>query len=506
MLAVLPAVLLAADTLVVGTLADPLSLDPRRATDLVSAAIVVNVCEPLVRLRADGQRMEAALATTWASADSRIWTFTLREGVTFHDGVPFDADAVVANLESLRRVHAFAGRAERVGPHVVSITLEKPNAALLATLSQPFFAIQSPRELKAAAGSPPRPRDRAAITPNEERPNSLRAFRMVGTGAFRLASVRPGEVRLEAHPRHWAGPPRLGGLVFRRLPSEDALVAALLAGEVDATTAIGQARVDRLRLHPDIVLDSRTGLNVVFLSVNNERRPWDDRRVRQALARAVDRPALVERILAGHGEPARNPLPPSLFGYSRRGKELVLDRVGARRLLAQAGFPEGFETTLLTVDVPRPYMPAPVALAEQIRRDLEAVGVRARLRPAASWAEYLDLAVKGDYDLAVLGWVADTTDPNDFLSALVASESVGATNRSRYRSLEMDTLLKQGRRGHSPAEREAVYLEAQALFQRDMPWIPLYHVAVFSAHRRPVQGLVVGPTGVLRYDKAWKAR
>jgi peptide/nickel transport system substrate-binding protein len=484
MLAALPALVLAADTLVVGTLADPLSLDPRRATDLVSAAIVVNVCEPLVRLRADGQRVEAALATTWATADSRIWTFTLREGVAFHDGAPFDADAVVANLESLRRARAFAGRAERIGPHVVSITLEKPNAALLATLSQPFFAIQSPRELTGASGP----------------------VRMVGTGPFRLASVRPGEVRLEAHARHWAGPPRLGALVFRRLPSEDALVAALLAGEVDATSAIGQARVDRLRRHPDIVLDSRTGLNVVFLSVNNERRPWDDRRVRQALARAVDRPALVERILAGHGEPASNPLPPSLFGYARRGKELVLDRAGARRLLAQAGFANGFETTLLTVDVPRPYMPAPVPLAEQIRRDLEAVGVRARLRPAASWAEYLDLAVKGDYDLAVLGWVADTTDPNDFLSALVASESVGATNRSRYRSLEMDTLLKQGRRGHSPAEREAVYLEAQALFQRDMPWIPLYHVAVFSAYRRPVQGLETGPTGVLRYDRAWKAR
>jgi ABC-type transport system substrate-binding protein len=478
----LPALLLAVDTLVVGSLADPLSLDPHRATDLVSAAIVVNVCEPLVRFRPDGQRVEPALATTWATADGRIWTFTLREGVTFHDGAPFDADAVVANLESLRKTRAFPGRAERVGPHVVSITLEKPNAALLATLSQPFFALQSPRELAAPRG------------------------RLIGTGPFRLVSARPGEVRLEAHRGHWGGPPRLAAVVFRRLPSEDALLAALLAGEVDATSAIGQSHVGRLRQRQDIVLDSQTGLNVALLSVNNERPPLDDRRVRQALARAVDRHALVERILTGHGEPARNPLPPSLFGYAPRTKELILDRPGARRLLAQAGWPQGFETTLLTVDVPRPYLPAPLRLAEQIRSDLEAVGVRARLRPAGTWAEYLERAARGDYDLAVLGWVADTTDPNDFLSALVASEAVGATNRSRYRSLEMDTLLKQGRRGHSPAEREAAYFEAQELFQRDMPWIPLYHVAVFTAYRRSVQGLVVSPTGVLRYDKAWKAR
>jgi peptide/nickel transport system substrate-binding protein len=482
MAGLLPALLLAADTLVVGTLMDPPSLDPHRATDVVSAAIVVNVCEPLVRFRPDGQRPEAALATTWATADGRTWTFTLREGVAFHDGTPLDADVVVANLEGLRRTRAFRGSAERIGPLVVSITLDRPNAALLATLSQPIFALQSPRELAHPSG------------------------RLVGTGPFRVASVRPGEVRLEAHRGYWGGPPRLSSVVFRRWPTEDALLAALAAGEVDVTSAIGQSRLPRLQGRPDITLDSQTGLNLAFLSVNNERPPLNDRRVRQALARALDRPGLVERLLAGHGEPARNPLPPALFGYGPRTKELILDRPGARRWLAEAGFPAGFETTLLTVDVARPYLPAPLRLAEQIRADLEAVGVRARLQPAANWSDYLERAGRGDYDLAVLGWIADTPDPNDFLSALLSSESVGSTNRSRYRSEEMDALLKQGRRGHGPGERESIYYEAQALFQRDMPFIPLYHVSVFTAYRRSLQGLVVGPTGVLRYDKAWKER
>jgi len=472
--------LAAADTLVVGILADPVSLAPHRATDLVSAAIVSNVCDPLVRYRSDGSRPEAALATTWATTDARRWTFTLREGVRFHDGSPLDADAVVANLEALRERHLFGGQAERVGPLVVALTLDRPNAALLATLSQPFFSMQSPRELH-------------AVTP-----------RPVGTGPFRLASGRPGEIRLEADASHWAGAPRLKHLVFRKLPDEDSLVRALLAGEVDVTSAVGQERVDRLHGRPEIALDSQVGLNIAFLSINNQRPPFDDPRVRQALARAVDREALVDGVLGGHGEPARNPLPPHLWGYAARSRELILDRPAARRLLAQAGHASGFETTLLTVQTTRPYLPAPIRLAERLRAELAEIGVRTRLREVPSWNAYIEQTTRGDYDLAILGWQADTTDPNDFLSALLASEAIGATNRSRYHSDVMDGLLKQGRRARDPAERAAIYRQAQEQFQKDMPWVPLYHVSAFTAYRRAVHGLSVGPTGVLRYEKAWK--
>jgi ABC-type transport system substrate-binding protein len=473
--------LAAADTLVVGILADPVSLEPHRATDLVSAAIVSNICDPLVRYRSDGSRPEPALATSWATTDARVWTFTLREGVRFHDGTPLDADAVVANLVSLRQRHLFGGQAERVGPLVVALTLDRPNSALLATLSQPFFSMQSPREPKAGSGRP------------------------VGTGPFRLAAGgHPGEFRLEADPGHWAGAPRLHRLVFRKLPDEDALVRALLAGEVDVTSAIGQERVGRLHGRADITLDSQIGLNIAFLSINNERPPFDDARVRQALARAVDREGLVDGVLGGHGEPARNPLPPHVWGYSARSRELILDRPNARRLLADEGHPTGFETTLLTVQTTRPYLPAPMRLAERLQAELAEIGVRAKLREAPSWSAYIDQTTRGDYELALLGWQADTTDPNDFLSALLASEAIGSTNRSRHRSEAMDGLLKQGRRASDPGERAAIYRQAQAQFQKDMPWVPLYHVSVFTAYRREVHGLSVGPTGVLRYEKAWK--
>lgn len=468
-----------ADTLTVGILADPVSLDPHRATDLVSEAIVANVCETLVRLRADGTRTEAALATTWATRDSRSWTITLRQGVRFHDGTPLDADAVVANVENLRRERSFPGRAERAGAHVVTITLDQPNSALLATLSQPFFSMQSPGQLGHA--------------------------RPVGTGPFRFNPGPDGTVELLANRSYWGGAPRLARVVFRRLPNEDALVAALLGGAVDVTSAVGQDRMAQLREEADITLDSRIGQNLAFLSLNDERAPFSDRRVRQAIARAIDRDGLVKRILGGHGEPARNPLPPSLFGYGTATKGLPLDREAARRLLDEAGHPGGFETTLLTVDSPRPYMPAPLRLAAHVRDDLAQVGIKARLQRVDTWSDYVARASRGDYDMAVLGWQADSTDPNDFLSALLASESVGATNRSRYRSAAMDALLKRGRMALGAEARLAIYREAQELFQWDMPWVPLYHVAVFTAYHRSVRGLSIRASGIPRYDKVWKA-
>ena len=469
-----------ADTLVVGLLADPVSLDPHRATDLVSAAIVSNVCETLVRYRPAGSHPEAALATTWATNDGRNWTFTLREKVRFHDGTPLDADAVVANVEALRRERGFPGRAQRIGPLVVAVSLDKPSAALLATLSQPAYSLQSAAQLREVHATP------------------------VGTGPFRMVSAQPGRVELAANESYWGGPPRIAHLQFRKFPDEAALVAALLAGEVDVTGAIGQDRVAQLREAGEVTLDSQTGLNLAFLSLNNERAPLSDVRVRQALARAVDRDGLVAGILGHHGVPARNPLPPLLFGYGTHTKELILDRPAARRLLAQAGMPDGFETSLLTVDSPRSYLPSPLALARRLRDDLAQVGVRVKVTQAPNWSDYVARGSRGDYDMMTLGWQADTTDPNDFLSALLGSESIGGTNRSRYHSDAMDALLKRGRMAGDPGERLGVYREAQQLFQRDMPWIPLYHVSVFTAYRRSIHDLAPGPTGILRYDKAWR--
>jgi peptide/nickel transport system substrate-binding protein len=468
------------DALTVGVLAEPVTLAPHQATDFASAAVISTVCETLVRFRPNSTRPEGGLATTWATTDGRDWTFTLREGIRFQDGAPLDADAVVENLNDLAKVRGFPGKAARVGPYVVGINLERPSTALLATLSQPFYSIQSPRQIGQAAALP------------------------VGTGPFRLNSAKPGMIELTANPGYWGGAPRLKSLVFKRLPSQEALLGELLSGAIDVTSALDRSGVSLAKEHSDIAIETQKGLNIGFLSLNNERAPFSDRRVRQALARALDAEALVEQLLGGRGEPVHTPLPPSLWAFAPLQKWAHLDRAAAKKLLTQSGFSDGFETTLMSVDSPRPYMPDPPALGEHVVADLLQVGVRAKIERVATWAEYASKGSRGEYDMAIFGWQVDTIDPNDFLSVLLGSESIGATNRSRYRSPQMDSLLKKGRRETDPSARMAIYREVQSLFQQDMPFIPLFSVSVFTAYARSVHGLELGPTGLLRYDHVWK--
>jgi peptide/nickel transport system substrate-binding protein len=478
-LAAVPAPL-AASELVIGTVADPVRLDLHAATDLLTATVAANACEPLVRMT-DGQKLpRGLLATTWATRDNRTWTFTLREGVRFHDGRPFDADAVVANLADLASEGRFEGRATRIGDHTVTIGLEVPNAALVATLSQPFHGMQSPAQLAEGSRLP------------------------TCTGPFRVVSAGEGTVRLARHPGYWGPAARLDGLVFKAFGSEAELVRAVRAGRVDVALGVNPRHAVELGTDPSLRVRSWTGLNLAYLALNHDRPAFRDRRVREALAHAIDREQLVREVLRGHAVPARNPLPPGLPGYARGTPELRLDRRLARRLLAESGLAR--ELRLLTTPSPRTWMPDPEGVAARIREDLEQVGVKVITEKATGWSDYLRRVTAGDFDLAVLGWEADTLDANDFLVALLSRAAVGRTNRSRYADERMESLLRQGRRGSDARERMRTYAEVQRLFQREMPWVPLYHVEVFVAHRATVQGLVVDPTGILRCHQAWRER
>jgi ABC-type transport system substrate-binding protein len=326
----------------------------------------------------------------------------------------------------------------------------------------------------------------------------------VGTGPFRVVAAAPGRIELEAVPGHWAGPPRTRRLLFRRFPDEDALAGALESGEADVTSALGPARADQLRARGAVTLDVQPGLSLTYLAINNERAPWSDARARRALSRAIERGALVRDLLAGHADAAHSTLPPALLGPDTRSRELVLDRDAARRLLADANVAPGYSPTLTASRDPRPYLPDPPGVARRLQQDLAEVGVSLQLREVDSWAEQVRLTSRGDFELALLGWRADTLDPNDFLTALLDSRSIGTTNRSRYRSAAMDGLLKRARQEAAPHARRSLYRQAQELAQVDMPLVPLYHSSAVTDYRAVVRGLVIGPTGTLRYDKAWK--
>jgi ABC-type transport system substrate-binding protein len=245
-------------------------------------------------------------------------------------------------------------------------------------------------------------------------------------------------------------------------------------------------------------------MNLCYLALNNDRPPFDDQRVRQAVSRVLDRSRIVDGALEGYGEPAAVPLPPSLFPTDRRARRLVRDQEIASRLLTRAALPEGFETVLTVSEASRPYLPEPLRLAELIREQLEVIGIRVAIETTPTWAAQVERTSRGDFDTALLGWQADTLDPNDFLTVLLDSGSIGTTNRSRYRSAEMDGLLKRARMERGRQARDALYRRAQSLFQEDMPFVPLYHASVFTARRQEVSGLVASPTGIVDYENVSK--
>ena len=349
----------------------------------------------------------------------------------------------------------------------------------------------------------PRCRSRSSACRARASCASARAGQLVGHRPLPPAAVRPRARRAAGgRPRTGAGAPRLQRVVFRRLPGEDALRhrAARRRGGRHLGRWASTAWT-RCANHGDVTLDSQTGLNIAFLSINNERQAA--RRTGACARRSPARStatALVADVLGGHGEPARNPLPPSIWGFGvaheGAGPRPRRRRGGCWR---EAGLPTGSRRRCMVVDAPRPYLPAPLALAARIRRRPRRRSASARgCARSTTWSDYLDRATRGRLRPGAAGLAGRHRRPQRLP---VRAPRLGVRGHDQPQPLPAappwtPCSSRDGADG-DPKERSASYREAQVLFQKDMPWVPLYHVSVFTAYRRNVRGLVVGPTGLL---------
>ncbi len=383
----------AGPSVVIGMPLEPPNLDPTAGAAAATDEVVyANVFEGLTRIRRDGT-VGPALATDWAvSADGLSWTFTLRPGVRFHDGTPFDADIVKFSLDrALAPDSANAARAqiaaisgvEVLDPLAVRIALSRPMADLPLLLGWGDLVMVAPGTAATNATNP------------------------VGTGPFRFAEWRKGDsVRLVRNPDYWGRPARVGQVVFRLVADAAAANAALLAGDVQAfpnfpapETLPAIERDARFK----VVVGSTEGETI--LAINNGKPPFDDVRVRRALAHAIDRRALIDGAMSGYGTPIGSHFPPHHPAYLDLTGRYPHDPAEARRLLAEAGYPDGFATTLKL---------PPVGYArrggEVVAAQLAAVGIRAEIRNI-EWAQWLDQVYKNrDYDLTIVSH----TEPLDY--------------------------------------------------------------------------------------------
>jgi peptide/nickel transport system substrate-binding protein len=492
LLAAAPAVAqIARDVVVVGMEAEPPGLDPGQALGLHTLRVTHQLFETLVTTPDDSTDVVPGLAESWTtSADGLTWTFKLRRGVRFHDGTPLDAAAVKFTFDRVidpNHPHAKNGKwsfvvgylssvksVDAVDPLTVRLNLKYPTSSLPALLALPNCAIVSP----------------TAFTKNHADFNS----RPVGSGKYRFETWERGSrLVLKRHDDYWGVKGKPQTLVYRAIPDATARVTELLTGGVDLILPIAPDFIEKLEKNSQITVYKKTGLTVWYVGFNVEKKPFTDKRVRQAFNHAVNKEAIVRDILKGTGVPAVGPLLPGTWAADPSVRKYPYDPAAAKRLLAEAGFPNGFEVDFW-VPESGSGMQSPVEMSTVIQSNLAAIGVKASLK-TFEWGSYLGKLRSDAPAMFALSWFLKSEDPDLSLYPLFFSKNTPLPNRSNYNNAEVDQLLLQARQVADKAKRADLYRRAQKMIVEDAPWVFVDHELQIVATRAGVKGFKLHPSG-----------
>jgi len=491
-------------TLVRAMTSEPGQIDPQGPPSSGLSLIMPYLFDTLVVRDLDNS-VHPLLAESWqVSEDGKEITFKLKEGVTFHDGTPLDAEAVRYTFERFKEVGTaspiyggviqIAG-IEAVDDLTVKFTFDEPAANFWSTMSMPFAGIISPESARKAEESG--------------------EGHLVGSGPFILDSWEAGQsITLKRNPDYaWGppvvenqGPPHLDAMVYKVIPDATTQVTALKAGEVDVVFINQPSHVQSLQDETTIELEEALLNSLIYLGFNAQKPPFDEVLVRQALAHAVNKEEIVSLALGGLGQAAFAPLPPTLPGFDPGLKdyELGYDPEKAKELLAEAGFQQTGDGAwerdgqtlggLLLSSTRAPNE----AIATLLQSQFKAIGVPVEIQQLDGKA-VMDATNEGQFDLLL--WRYDWNDP-DALNIFLGGDRIGRTNRVAYSNPEVDALLGQGAHEMDEAARQKLYVEAQQIILQDAPWQPLYNPVDVMAMRDAVQGAKIGYMGRLLLNDA----
>lgn len=491
--------------LIIGRGADTKSLDPIRETDGETFRVTENIYETLVSYEDTNTTVIPGLAESWEiSEDGLTYTFKLRQGVKFHDGTDFNAEAVKFNfdrwMDKSNKYHnpegfpyyndMFGGykgdpdhvikEIKVVDAHTIQFVLNRTQAPFLANLGMSPFAIASPKAIEGGKlGDEP-----------------------VGTGPFKFAGWKRNDIiTLEKNPDYWnKGYPKLDKVIFKVIPENTARLTALTSGEIDLMDGLNPDDAEAVKENKDLQLLMRPSMNVGYLAFNTEKKPFDNPKVRQAISHAINKPEMVKAFYSGLGEPATNPMPPSLWGYNDQIKDREYNLDQAKKLLAEAGYPNGFKVQFMAMPVPRPYIPDGKKMAEAIQQDLKKIGIETEI-VTMEWATYLEKTRLGEYEMCLLGWNGDNGDPDNFLYTLLDKNTINGNNIPRYSNEEVHQLLLKAQSTSDQKERETLYKKAQELIFNDAPLVPIAHSTPPIAAKAGVTGYQPHPKGSESVEK-----
>jgi len=480
--------------LIVASGTDALTMDTHFALDAPTFTILDHMVESLLELTPKGE-IVPRLAEKWEiSPDATEFTLKLRKGIKFHDGAPFNAEAVKVTFDRLldpkvairyRFLVAPISTITVVDEHTVKMKTKMPFAALVSNLTHQATGIQSPESLKASW-------DKAVTKP-------------VGTGAFLFKEWVPGNKFVMArNDNYWGKKALLEEVTWRVIPDDASRVVALETGEVHASVRIPPFDIPRLKANPKLAVMDAASVRTIYLGFNALKEPFNDKRVRQAINYAVNKEAIVKHVLGGVGRVSDAAISPGIFGYAPiKTYEYNIEK--AKALLAEAGFPKGFETTLHPA-VGRYYMDASVCTA--VAADLLKVGIKADIK-MMEWGTYLPSILREkdqvEHKIYMLGWGCVTGDADYGLYTLFHSKQwpkVGM-NASFYGNEKLDQLLDAARSTANPEERKKFYKEALTLINEEAPWLFLHSEVQMVGVRANVKGIIVHPTERVIAKAAW---
>ncbi|MHA3903290.1 ABC transporter substrate-binding protein [Castellaniella sp. WN] len=466
----------------------------------------------LVEFKAGTTEIVPGLAESWdVSEDGKVYTFHLRQGVKFHQSKlfkptrDFNADDVLFSfLRQKDEDHPFhkvsngsyaffsgmgmgalIDRVEKGDDHTVRFVLNRPEAPFIADLGMDFASILSAEyaDVMMKAGTP---------TKVDTDP--------IGTGPFEfVAYQKDSRILYKAFKDYWGDQPKIGRLVFAITPDASVRYAKLQKNECQSMLFPNPADLSSMRENRNIQLLEQVGMNVGFLSFNTEKKPYTDVRVRQALSMAIDKPAIIAAIFQGAARPAKNPMPPTVWGYNDAVQDWPYDLDKAKALLAEAGYPDGFETDLWAMPVSRPYNPNARRMAEMIQSDWAKIGVKAKI-VTYEWGEYLKRTKAGEHQVMLTGWTGDNGDPDNFLATQFSCVARGSNNYSFWCDQTFENLIQQARATFDRAKRVDFYEQAQVILHEQAPAVMIAHSTVFEPLRKNVRGYVISPMGRHIFD------
>lgn len=493
--------------LVFGSGGQPVNLTPGNITDGNSIYVQRQIYNYLIGTEPGTTELTPELATEWtASEDGLTWTFKLREGVTFHDGTDLNAEAIVFNVNRWWDPDfEFGYRAEgnlfeiwtdlfggykgdenstlvdvrAVDDLTVEFELAEPFAAFPAAISSGYFGIASPTAMQEAG-------------PSYGTPSGV----AVGTGPFVFDEWRSGDrILLSKYDSYWEeGLPKSDQLVISFVEDPAARLAQLRAGTLDFTVDLTPDQLPEIESDANLEAVFRPSFNVGYLALNPSYEPLASVEVRQAIARAINKPEIVKAFWGDLGQTDGHFVPPSMENYTDSAvSDYDYDPEAAQAAIAEAGYPDGFQLDLWYMPVSRPYFPNPKPIAEAFAAELSQIGIQVNLQ-TKDWGAYLeDRNTAPGFQSFMLGWTGDYGDPDNFLYAHFGP---GATqDLGDYQDSELFDLLNQARVASDTAEREQIYKQVDAKLFENTLRIPIVHSQPLLAQRTSITGWDPSPLG-----------